>query len=65
MMMGIIIKDLSKKLGNYIKEKGDIITVDAKWTNKWLEDKDAPFILSIVDENGIEIKNAKVAIKTK
>lgn len=65
MMMGIIIKDLSKKLGNYIEEKGGIITVDAKWTNNWLEDKEAPFVVLIVDENGKEIKNAKVAIKSK
>lgn len=65
MMMGIIIKDLSKKLGNHIEEKGGMITVDAKWTNNWLEDKEAPFVVLIVDENGNEIKNAKVAIKSK
>lgn len=65
MMMGIIIKDLSNKLNNFIDEKGGLVTVDTTWTNNWLEEKTAPFIVSIVDKDGNEIKDAKVAIKKK
>jgi hypothetical protein len=65
MMMGIIIKDLSNKLNSFIDEKGGVVLIDASWTNTWLEEKTAPFIVSIVDKNGDEIKDAKVAIKKK
>lgn len=65
MMMGLIIKDLSKKLSNYIEEKGGKITVDAKWANNWLTDKEASFEVVIVDASGVEIKDAKVAVKNK
>ena len=63
MMMGIIIKDLSKKLANHIDENGGTIFVDAKWVNEWLDKYDSPFIASIVDKDNNEIQGAKIAIK--
>jgi hypothetical protein len=65
MMMGIIIKDLSNKLGKHIDEKNGEIFVDAKWVNDWLEKNGASFIAKIVDENGKEISGSKVSITKK
>lgn len=65
MLMGIIIKDLSNKLKTHIEEKGGVIHVDAAWTNKWLEENGGSFTVEIVDANGNNIGDAKVAIKKK
>ncbi len=64
-MMGIIVKDLSNKLGNHIDEKGGEIFVDAKWVNDWLEKHNAPFTAIIVDEKNKEVPGSKVLIKRK
>ena len=64
-MMGIIIKDLSNKLGKHIDEKGGEIFVDAKWVNDWLDKNDASFKVKIIDENGKEISDGKVSITRK
>jgi hypothetical protein len=65
MMIGLIIKDLSTKLSKHIDEKGGEVQVTSEWVNDWLGAKGAPFIATIVDENGTEIKNAKVSIKKR
>jgi hypothetical protein len=65
MMMGIIIKDLSNKLGKYIDEENGNVFIDAEWTNNWLDKNSAPFKVEIVDEDGTELKSAKVLIKRK
>ena len=65
MMMGIIIKDLSNKLGTHIDDNGGNVFVDAKWVNDWLDKHNAPFTVSVVDENNNEISGTKVLIKRK
>lgn len=65
MMMGIIIKDLSNKLGKHIDENNGEVFVEQEWTNDWLEKNSAPFIVKIVDRNGIEAEDFKLSIKRK
>jgi hypothetical protein len=65
MMMKLIIKDLSNKLQKHIEEKGGHISIDAKWANKWIEEQDGEFVVFIADQDGKEIKDAKVIIKSK
>lgn len=65
MMMGLIIKDLSNKLNKKIDESNGVIHVDADWTNDWLSKNSAEVRVSIVDKDGKEIPDAKVAIKKK
>ena len=63
--MGLIIKDLSNKLNKKIDESNGVIHVDATWTNDWLEKNSADVRVLIVDKDGKEIPDAKVAIKKK
>lgn len=65
MMMNIIINDLSNKLSAAIKEKHGVIPVTSSWVNSWLEEKKAAFVVSIVDKDGNEIKDARVEIKER
>jgi|LakMenE18May11ns_1017448.scaffolds.fasta_scaffold7928479_2 hypothetical protein len=65
MMMGIIIKDLSNKLGKYIDENNGEVFVNENWTNEWLEKNSAPFVVNIVDQDGKEVKDFKLSIKRK
>jgi len=65
MMMGLIIKDLSNKLNKKIDESNGVIHVDAEWANDWLGRNSADVKVSIVDKDGNELKEAKVAITKK
>jgi hypothetical protein len=65
MMMGIIIKDLSNKLNKKIEENKGVINVDAEWVNNWLTENSTDIKVSIVDKDGQNINDAKVAITKK
>jgi hypothetical protein len=65
MMMGLIIKDLSNKLNKKIEEGGGVINIDAEWVNDWLSKNSSDIKVSIVDKDGKNINDAKVAITKK
>ncbi len=65
MMMGLIIKDLTSKLGKFIDEQKGVAKVSPTWVNEWLAKNSAPFVTTIVDANGKEIIGAQVSIKKK
>ncbi len=63
--MGLIIKDLSNKLNKKIEESNGVINIDAAWVNDWLEKNSSDIRVSIVDKDGKNINDAKVAITKK
>ena len=63
--MKFIIKELANKLSTHIEDKGGSIKVNADWTNDWLKNNDADFLVNIVDKDGNEVIGGSVLIKNK
>lgn len=62
MMMGIIVKQISGKLDDFLDDNNGEYNVTPQWVNEWLEHNNSDLRVTIVGKDGNEIDGATVLI---
>jgi hypothetical protein len=62
MMMGIIIKQISGKLDEFLDKNNGEYNVTPRWVNEWLEKNNSDLRVTIVGKDGNRIDGATVLI---